>query len=57
MLGVDTEFTFDRPAVPLPNGSEFIDVSTVRPQVCTVAAWCGATNEDGRMWLLNGLRP
>jgi DNA polymerase I-like protein with 3'-5' exonuclease and polymerase domains len=42
LLGVDTEFTFDRPAVPLPGGKEFLDVASLRPQVCTVAAWCAA---------------
>ena len=43
MLGVDTEFTFDRAPISLRNGKEFVDKSTIRPQVCTVAAWCGAT--------------
>jgi DNA polymerase-1 len=42
-LGVDTEFTYDREPVFLPSGKDFRDVSSVRPQVCSVAAWCGAT--------------
>src|SRR5262249_27551521 len=33
----------DRQPVALPNGKEFKDVATVRPQVCSVVAWCGAT--------------
>jgi DNA polymerase I-like protein with 3'-5' exonuclease and polymerase domains len=43
LLGVDTEFTFDRLAIPLPGGKEFVDVASLRPQVCTVVAWCAAT--------------
>jgi DNA polymerase I-like protein with 3'-5' exonuclease and polymerase domains len=43
LLGVDTEFTFDRPAVTLPGGKEFVDLASLRPQVCTVVAWCAAT--------------
>src|SRR5262245_19048850 len=43
LLGIDTEFTYDRQPVVLPNGKEFKDVSTVRPKVCSVVAWCAAT--------------
>jgi DNA polymerase I-like protein with 3'-5' exonuclease and polymerase domains len=46
MIGVDTEFTFDRPEVVLPNGKKFRDVRSLRPLVCTVAAWCGAAHEN-----------
>ncbi len=37
MMGVDTEFTFDRPLVILRSGKEFTDVQSVRPLVCTIA--------------------
>ena len=47
MLGIDTEFTFDRPPIELPKGKEFNDLSTIRPQVCSIAAWCGACQTAG----------
>src|SRR4051794_26459301 len=42
MIGVDTEFAFDGPVIELRNGKPFVDLATIRPQVCTVVAWCGA---------------
>jgi hypothetical protein len=47
LLGIDTEFSFDRPAFPLRNGKLFQDPRSVRPLVCTVAAWCGAGGGPG----------
>jgi DNA polymerase-1 len=47
LLGVDTEFTFDRPAIQLRNGKTFQDPSSIRPLVCTIAAWCGAGDDGG----------
>jgi hypothetical protein len=45
MLGVDTEFTFDQPPTVLRNGQTVEDLSSLRPLVCTIAAWCGAGPE------------
>jgi DNA polymerase-1 len=42
LLGGDTEFSSDSPAVVLRNGKTFNDPRSVRPLVCAVAAWCGA---------------
>src|SRR5947209_2250975 len=42
LLGVDTEFSFDGPEIELRNLDPFVDLATIRPQVCTIAAWCGA---------------
>jgi DNA polymerase-1 len=42
MMGIDTEFAFDRPSVILRNGKEVTDVRSVRPLVCTIAAWCAS---------------
>ncbi len=47
MLGVDTEFAFGRPASVLRNGKTVEDLSSLRPLVCTVAAWCGASAGGG----------
>jgi DNA polymerase I-like protein with 3'-5' exonuclease and polymerase domains len=46
LLGVDTEFRYDRPPVPLPGGKEFVDVTTIRPLVCAVVAWCASRVES-----------
>jgi DNA polymerase-1 len=40
LLGVDTEFAFDGPEIELRNGDQFVDLATIRPQVCSIAAWC-----------------
>ena len=40
MIGVDTEFRFDRPGILLKKGTTFQDVSSIRPLVCTLAVWC-----------------
>jgi DNA polymerase I-like protein with 3'-5' exonuclease and polymerase domains len=43
VIGVDTEYRYDRPGVVLKRGQTFEDVSSIRPLVCTLAVWCGAT--------------
>ncbi len=45
LLGVDTEYAYDRPPIVLRNGKTAVDPTTLRPLVCTVAAWCGARRE------------
>jgi DNA polymerase family A len=47
MMGVDTEFSFDGPEVKLRGGDKVTDLSTIRPLVCTVAAWCGVGRRSG----------
>ena len=57
-LGVDTEFANDRAAIELPNGQEFTDYSSIRPQVCSVVAWCDAgasSTTAGRDLLIRGV--
>jgi DNA polymerase I-like protein with 3'-5' exonuclease and polymerase domains len=46
-LGTDTEFAFARPPVVLRNGKTVDDLSSLRPLVCSVAAWCGAALGGG----------
>ena len=47
MMGVDTEYAYASPAISLRSGKSFEDLRSIRPLVCTVAAWCGAGRPPG----------